>query len=182
MSCLGFTHAVFDGRLPGFERVVCEYINPLWVMLIEGHGVSEPAARNKVQSRRGDGFPRGGSGIEEKHFIFEAGRRLWRQNAGCSVGNDCHGRQGSSIVVYFFPASRCAASLAAVMLCLYLYITVCLHEAIERIPPGALELPISGGFRGLIVTALNLVCYNLKPGQSQSLRIALPLCAFCAYT
>src|SRR5260370_9162776 len=105
MSRLGFTHAVFDGRLPGFERVVREYINHLWWLLIEGNGVSQPAARNKVQRRRGDGFHRGGSGIEEIHFIFEAGRRLWGQKAGGKVGEGFSLWPGLSLVVLFFPAA-----------------------------------------------------------------------------
>src|SRR5260370_17172070 len=103
MSGLGFTQAVFDGCLPGFERVVREYINHLWWLLIEGNGVSQPAARNKVQRRRGDGFHRGGSRIEEIHFIFEAGRRLWREKSGWEGGERWHGRKRSSNSAYFFP-------------------------------------------------------------------------------
>src|SRR5260370_4169568 len=120
MSGLGFTQAVFDGCLPGFERVVREYINHLWWLLIEGNGVSQPAARNKVQRRRGDGFHRGGSRIEEIHFIFEAGRRLLRPKGGFQWGDRCPGAPSSALVLRFFPATRWRCRTCALIICLAL--------------------------------------------------------------
>lgn len=86
-----FANAVLYGSRPRLWVVVGEYIYNLRRFVVEGHGITEAAARDEIQRGIKNCFHSNGARVEKVHSVFKAGRMLPGQQALCCHREHSHG-------------------------------------------------------------------------------------------